>query len=198
MVYYRKRKSYKSYAKKGISKAAVKTMITKSTDWNYHMLNHYQAIDLKHYFVKSLTNPAWTETGKTILKQMKLNVFRKCAGLIRVIVFQSVDKFDDSNTTEPPQCAVELLTDTVSDELATMAQMYPDQNKYKILMDKLYYQGAPSGAEPYQIIRRTFNKLSPLTLSNNAANPEGHIYVLFITQAQLGELHISSTVKYSN
>lgn len=198
MAYKPRRRTYKSYAKKGVSKAAVKTMITKSTDWSYHMLNHYQATDLKHYFVKSLTNPAWTETGKTILKQLKLNVFRKCAGLIRVIVFQSVDKLADSNTTEPPQCAVDLFTDTASDELATTAQLYPDQKKYKILMDKLYYQGAPSGAEPYRIIQRTFNKLSPLTLSNNAADPEGHIYVLFVTQAQLGEIHISSTLKFSS
>lgn len=199
MVYYnKKRKSYKPYAKKGVSKAAVKTMITKATDWSYYIVNEYQTGPIENYYVQPLTNPSWTETGKTVLKQLKLNVFRKASGLTRVIVFQSVDKFASSYSATPPQCAIDIITDTSNDEKSAIAQLYPDQKKHKILMDKIFYQDTT--ANPNRIVQRTFNKLSPLTLSNNAATPEGHIYVLVVTQAigGDGDIHISSTVKYSS
>lgn len=69
MVYKLRRKSYKSYAKKGISKVVVKTLIIKSMDWGYFIRNEYAASSNDYRFI-SLINKDWTETGKTVLKHL--------------------------------------------------------------------------------------------------------------------------------
>lgn len=196
MSYYKpKRRTYKKYAKKGISKAAVKSLITKSTDWNYFIRNEYKA-STSLYYLLSLTNKDWTETGKTILKQLHLRFTTASDGFVRAIVIQSESKLDEHDSPTPPAFLSEVLTSTASHLISPISCVYPDNKKYKILMDKTYLQDANGNGSPF-VIQRTFNKMSPLTLSNSAAAPVGHIYLLLITDNQEQSATVSSVLKYS-
>lgn len=196
MSYYKpKRRFYKKYAKKTITKAAVKTMITKNTDWSYFIRNEYIAAS-SFYYLLSLTNKDWTETGKTVLKQLQLRFSTKSDGVVRAMVIQSEIKLDEHDNVTPPAFLSEVLTDTSSHLKTPFSCVYPDNKKYKILMDKTYLQDANGNGSPF-VIQRTFSKMSPMTLSSSAVSPVGHVYLLLITDAE-GAVNVSSVLKYSN
>lgn len=196
MSYYKpKRRTYKKYAKKGISKAAVKTMITKNTDWSYFIRNEYKSSQ-NNFYLLSLTNKDWTETGKIVLKHLQLRFNVANDGNVRAMVIQSEDKLTEYESSEPPAFLSEILTELVASVISTVSCVYPDNKKYKILMDKTYLQDANGNGSP-QIIQRNFTKMSPMTLSSSAATPVGHIYLLIIAAGAGNGSMVSSVLKYS-